>query len=51
MPLQSVLVEETGPDIDQPVNQTTQSGSEPPQIGATGNTLQNGIIVSSPRTC
>ena len=50
MPSQSVLVGETGPDINQPVYQTTQSGSEPTQIGATGNALQNDIIVSSPRT-
>ena len=50
MQLQSVLVEETGPDINQPVNQTTQLGSEPAQIGAMGNALQDDIIVSSPRT-
>ena len=47
---QGVLVGETGPDINQPVNQTTQPGSEPAQIGAMGNALQNDIIVSSPRT-
>ena len=47
MPPQSVLVGETGPDINQPVNQTTQPGSEPAQIGAMGNALQNDIIVSS----
>ena len=51
MPPQSVPVGETGLDINQPVNQTTQPGSEPAQIGATGNALQNDIIVSSPRTC
>ena len=50
MPLQSVLVGETGPDINQPVNQTTQPGSEPAQIGAMGNAPQDDIIVSSPRT-
>ena len=50
MPLQRVPVGETGPDINQPVNQTTQPGSEPVQIGAMGNALQNDIIVSSPRT-
>ena len=50
MPLQSVPVEETVPDINLPVNQTTQSGSEPTQIGAMGNAPQNDIIVSSPRT-
>ena len=50
MPPQSILVGETGPDINQPVNQTTQPGSEPAQIGATGNALQNDIIVSSHRT-
>ena len=48
MPLQSVSVEET--DINQPVNQTIQPGSEPAQIGATKNGLQDDIIVSSPRT-
>ena len=50
MPPQSVLIGETGPDINQPVNLTTQPGSEPIQIGATGNALQDDIIVSSPRT-
>ena len=50
MPHQSVLVGETGSDINQPVNQTTQPRSEPAQIGAMGNALQNDIIVSSPRT-
>ena len=50
MPMQSVPVGETRPDINQPVNQTTQSGSEPTQIGAMGNSPQNDIIVSSPRT-
>ena len=50
MPPQSVLVGETGPDINQPINQTTQSGSEPAEIGAMGNAPQNDIIVSSPRT-
>ena len=29
MPPQSVLVREIGPGINQPVNQTTQPGSEP----------------------
>ena len=48
--LKSVLVGETGPDINQLVNQTTQPGSEPAQIGATGYALQDDIIVSSPRT-
>ena len=50
MPPQSVLVGEMGPDINQPVNQTTQPGSEPAQIGAMRNALQDDIIVSSPRT-
>ena len=50
MPPQSVPVGETRPDINQPINQTTQPGSEPTQIGATGNALQDDIIVSSPRT-
>ena len=47
---QSVPVEETGPNINQPVNQTIQPGSEPAQIGAMINSLQDDIIVSSPRT-
>ena len=50
MPPQSVPVGETGPDINQPANQTTQPGSELTQIEAMGNTLQDDIIVSSPRT-
>ena len=50
MPPQSVLVGETGPDINQLVNQTTQPGSEPAQIGAKGNALHDDIIISSPRT-
>ena len=49
-PPQSVPVGETGSDINQPVNQTTQPGSEPAQIGAMGNALQDDIIVSSPRS-
>ena len=48
---QSVLVAETGPNINQPVNQTTQPGLESAQIEVTRNGLQDGIIVSSPRTC
>ena len=47
---QSVPIEETGPDINQSANQTTQPGSEPTQIGAMGNALQDDIIVSSPRS-
>ena len=50
MPPQSVPVTETGPNINQPVNQTIQPGSEPAQIEATRNGLQDDIIVSSPRT-
>ena len=50
-PPQSVLIEERGPDINQPVNQTIQPGTEPAQIGVTRNGLQDDIIVSSPRTC
>ena len=50
MPPQSVPVAETGPDINQPVNQTIQPGLEPALIGATRNGLQDDIIVSSPRT-
>ena len=49
-PPQSVLIGETGPDINQPANQTTQPGSEPTQIGVTGNALQDDTIVSPPRT-
>ena len=48
--LQSVPVGETGSDISQPVNQTTLPGSEPAQIGAMENALQEDIIASSPRT-
>ena len=48
---QSVPIRETGLGINQPVNQTTQPGSEPAQIGSTGNTLCDDINVSSPRTC
>ena len=47
---QRITVEEMGPDINQPVNQTTQPGSEPVQIGAMGNALHDDINVSSPRT-
>ena len=39
---------ETG-QINQPDNQATQPGSEPAQMGATGNALHYNI--SSPRTC
>ena len=47
---QSVPIRETRPDINQTVNQTTQPGSEPAQIGAMGNALSDDINVSSPRT-
>ena len=50
MPPQSVLARETGPDINQPANQTTQPGSEPTQIGVMENALQEDTIVSPPRT-
>ena len=50
MPPQSVLVREIGPDINQPVKQTTQPGSDPTQIGITENALQEDTIVSTPRT-
>ena len=50
IPPQSVLVRETEPDINKPVNQTTQPGSEPTQIGVMGNALQEDTIVSPPRT-
>ena len=43
MPPQSVPIRETGPDINQPINQTTQPGSEPSQIGAMGNALHDDI--------
>ena len=46
---QSVPIRETVSDINQPVNQTTQPGSEPAQIGAMGNALHDDINVSSPR--
>ena len=48
---QSVPMRETGLDINQPINQTIQPGSEPAQIGAMGNALCDDINVSSPRTC
>ena len=48
---QSVPVRETGQNINQPDNQTTQPGSEPAQIGAMGDALHDDINVSSPRTC
>ena len=47
---QRVTVKETRPDINQPVNQTTQPASEPVQIGTMGNALCDDINVSSPRT-
>ena len=46
---QSVLVGETGPDINHPANQITQPGLEPTQIEIMGNALQDDTIVS-PRT-
>ena len=50
MPPQRVLVRETGPDINQPVNQTTQPGSEPTQIGVMENALQEDTVVYPPIT-
>ena len=50
-PPQSVPIRESGLDINQPIDQTTQPGSEPAQIGAMGNALHGDIKVSSPRTC
>ena len=50
MPLQSVLVREIRPGINQPANQTTQPGSEPTQIGVTENAPQEDTIVSTPGT-
>ena len=38
-----------GQNINQPDNQTTQPGSEPTEIGATGNAPSDNV--SSPRTC
>ena len=46
----STPVRDTGPDINQPANQTTQPGSAPTQIGAMGNNLKDDTIVSPPRT-
>ena len=46
---QSVPIRETGQSINQPDNQTTQPGSEPAQVGATGNALSDNV--SSPRAC
>ena len=51
MPTQGVPITITGLDINQHVNQTIQPGLEPVQIGSTRNSLQDDIIVSSPRTC
>ena len=48
---QSVSLRETGLDINQPINQTIQPGSEPVQIEAMGNALCDDINVSSPITC
>ena len=48
---QSVPVRETGQNINQPYNQTTQPGSEPAQIGAMGDALCDDINVSSPGNC
>ena len=48
-PPQSVVVRERGQEINQPTTQTTQTGSEPAQIGVTENALQEDPIVS-PRT-
>ena len=48
---QSVPMRETGLDINQPINQTIQLGSELAQIGAMGNALHDDINVSSPRIC
>ena len=50
MPLHSVPVGETGPDINQPADQTTQPGSEPTQIGVMGNDLQDDANVTPPGT-
>ena len=50
MPPQSVPVAETGLNINQPVNQIIQPGSEPAQRESIRNGLQDDIIVSSPRT-
>ena len=51
MPPQNVPLTEPHPDINQPVNQTVQPGSEQAQIGAMRIGLQDDITVSSPRTC
>ena len=49
-PPKNVLVEGTGPDINQPVKQTTHPGSEPTQIGVMENALQEDTIVTTSRT-
>ena len=43
-PLQSVLVREIGPDINQPATQTIQPRSEPTQIGVTENALHEDLL-------
>ena len=45
---QSVPVREIGPDINQPVNQTTQPRSKPTQIEVSENALQEDTIVTTP---
>ena len=47
---QSVPMREGGQDINQPTNQTTQPGLEPPEIEVMENDLQEDLIVSTPRT-
>ena len=49
-PPQSVPIRETGLEINQPINQTTQPGSEIAQKGAKGNALCDDINVSPPKT-
>ena len=50
MPPQSVLVGGTRLDINQPAIQTTQSGSEPTQMGVMEDAHQDDTIVFTPRT-
>ena len=49
-PPQSVPIRETGPDINQPVNQTTHPGLEPTQIEFMENVLHEETAVSTPGT-
>ena len=41
---------ESGQEINQPIIQTTQPGSEPTQMGVTENSFQEDPIVTTPTT-